>query len=100
MSVYITKKRTLEAEGHVSRRKWKDADILVYKTIKLLTSFRVTRRQEQKDAVFYVSLTVRLSITLTNEQLDAHIFKIYLLQSSTCTCFEQYLAHSQEVKSY
>jgi len=31
MSVYITKKRKLEAEGHVSRRKWKDADILLCK---------------------------------------------------------------------
>jgi len=25
---------------------------------------------------------------------------IYLLQSSTCTCFEQYLAHPQDVKLY
>jgi hypothetical protein len=26
-----------------------------------------------------------------------HKFLIHLLQSSTCTCFEQYLAHHQEV---
>ena len=48
---------------------------------------------------FYVSLTVHLSITLANDQLDALIL-IHLLQSSTCTCFEQYLAHRQEVKLY
>jgi len=48
---------------------------------------------------FYVSLTVHLSITLANDQLDAQIL-IHLLQSSTCTCFEQYLAHPQEVKLY
>jgi len=47
---------------------------------------------------FYVSLTVHLSITLANDQLDAQIFNT--LQSSTCTCFEQYLAHPQEVKLY
>jgi phosphate/sulfate permease len=46
-----------------------------------------------------VSLTVYLSITLVNDQLDAQML-IYLLQSCTCTCFEQYLAHPQEVKLY
>ena len=35
--------------------------------------------------------------TMTNLM---HKFLIYLLQSSTCTCFEQYLAHPQEVKLY
>jgi len=25
---------------------------------------------------------------------------LHLLKSSTCTCFEQYLAHPQEVKLY
>jgi len=49
---------------------------------------------------FDVSLIVHLSITLANDQLNAHIFLIHLLQSSTCTCFEQYLAHPQEVKLY
>ena len=29
-----------------------------------------------------------------------HKFLIHLLQSSTCTFFEQYLAHPQEVKLY
>jgi len=48
---------------------------------------------------FYVSLTMHLSITLANDQLDAQIL-IHLLQSSTCTCFEQYLAHPQEVRLY
>ena len=41
---------------------------------------------------FYVSLTVHLTITLANDQLDAQTL-IYLLQSSTCTFLEQYLAH-------
>jgi len=39
------------------------------------------------------------TLTLANDLLDAQIL-IYLLQSSTCTCFEQYLAHPQEVKLY
>jgi hypothetical protein len=37
--------------------------------------------------------------TLVNDQLDAQIL-IHLLQSSTCTCLEQYFAHPQEVKLY
>jgi hypothetical protein len=36
---------------------------------------------------------------LANERQDAHIF-MHLLQSSTCTCFEQYLALPQDVKLY
>jgi len=51
------------------------------------------------DKNFDVSLTVHLSITLANDQLGAQIL-IHLLQSSICTCFEQYLAHPQEVKLY
>ena len=49
---------------------------------------------------FYVLLTVHLSITLANDQLDAQFlyFIILLLQSSTC--FEQHRAHHQEVKLY
>jgi len=39
-------------------------------------------------------------LTLDNDQLDANIFLIHLLQSSAFTCFEQYLAHPQEVKLY
>jgi len=35
-----------------------------------------------------------------NGQLDTQILLVHLLQSSTCTCFEQYLAHPQEVKLY
>jgi hypothetical protein len=53
-----------------------------------------------KYLLFDVSLTVHLSITLDNDQLDVQIFLIHLLQSSKCTCFEQYLAHPQEVKLY
>ena len=49
---------------------------------------------------FDVVLTVHLSITLVNDQLDAQLlyFIIHLLQSSTC--FEQRRAHHQEVKLY
>jgi hypothetical protein len=48
---------------------------------------------------FDVWLTVRLNITLANDQLDVQNL-IHILQSCTCTCFEQYLAHPQEVKLY
>ena len=49
---------------------------------------------------FHVLLTVRLSVHLVNDQLDAQFFYfiIRLLQSSTC--FEQRRAHHQEVKIY
>jgi len=52
-------------------------------------------------AFFNILLTVYLSITLVNDQLDAQFVYFYntfitvLLQSSTC--FEQYHAHHQEV---
>ena len=39
------------------------------------------------------------SLTSDNDQLDAQYFN-YLLQSSTCIYFEQYLADPQEVKLY
>jgi len=46
-----------------------------------------------------VLLTVHLSITLANDQLDAQfLFTILFLQSPTC--FEQRRAHHQEVKLY
>ena len=49
---------------------------------------------------FDVLLTVHLSITLVNDQLDAQFFYFItrLLQSSTC--FEQRRAHHQEVRLY
>ena len=49
---------------------------------------------------FNVLLTVYLSITVENDQLDAQFFYliIRLLQSSTC--FEQRCAHHKEVKLY
>jgi len=49
---------------------------------------------------FDVLLTVHLSITLVNDQLDTQFFYfiICLLQSSTC--FEQRRAHHQEIKLY
>ena len=55
----------------------------------LTARYQVRHPQEtSKDVFFYVSLTVHFSITLANDQLDAPIFLIHLLQSSTCTCFE------------
>jgi hypothetical protein len=60
---------------------------------------KILKYQFYYNHFFYVSLTVHLSITLTNDQLDAQIL-IHLLQSCTCTCFEQYLAHPQQVKLY
>ena len=49
---------------------------------------------------FNILLSVHLSISLVNDQLDAQFlyFIIRLLQSSTC--FEQRRAHHQEVKFY
>jgi hypothetical protein len=38
-------------------------------------------------------------LNLDNDQLDAQIL-IHLLQSATCTCFKQYLAHPREIKLY
>jgi len=49
---------------------------------------------------FYVPLTVHLSVTIANDQLEAQIFLIHLLQFSTCTFFEQYFTHPQEIKFY
>jgi hypothetical protein len=49
----------------------------------------------KKKSFNYVQL-----LTLANDQLRAQFFLIHLLQSSTVTCFEQYLAHPQEVKLY
>ena len=48
-------------------------------------------QDEQPYQVFYVLLTVHLSISLDNDQLDAHLlyFTICPLQSSTC--FEHYM---------
>jgi len=48
---------------------------------------------------FKFALNEYLLVTLANAQIDAQIL-IHLLQSSTCTCFEQCLAHPQEVKLY
>ena len=49
---------------------------------------------------FNVLLTLHLSVTLVNDQLQAQLlyFIIRLLQSSTC--LEQRRAHHQEVKLY
>jgi hypothetical protein len=40
-----------------------------------------------------------MTTSLANDQLDAQILT-HFLQSSTYTCFEQYLAHPLEVKLY
>ena len=58
------------------------------------------QRYELRFILFNVLLTVHLSVTLVNDQLDAQLlyFIIRLLQSSTY--FEQRRAHHQEVKLY
>ena len=59
---------------------------------------RKTKEIFSKDRLFYILLTVHLSIILVYDQLDAQLFYfvIRLLQSSTY--FEQRHAHHQEVK--
>jgi len=47
--------------------------------------------------ILHEDLPTFITINLANDQLDAQIL-IHLFQSSTC--FEQYLAHPQEVKLY
>ena len=61
---------------------------------------RVVAGSSNKFLCFNVLLSVQLSITLVNNQLDAQLlyFIIRLLQSSTC--FEQRHVHHQEVKLY
>ena len=52
------------------------------------------------DLFFYVLLTVHLSITLVNDQLDAQFFYFIIRLLRYSTCFEQRRAHHQEVKLY
>jgi len=61
----------------------------------------ISQKSVEKIQIFDVLLTVHLSITLVNDQLDAQFFYfiICLLQQSS-TCFEQRRAHHQEVKLY
>ena len=61
-------------------------------------SSKIKTQGDSRGMFFNVLLTVHLSITLVNDQLDAQFFYfiIRLLQSSTC--FEQRRAHHQEVK--
>ena len=69
--------------------------------LKLRNTCTVHMKQNYgSEFLFYFPLTVHLSITLVNDQLDAQFlyFIIRLLQSSTC--FEQRRAHHQEVKFY
>ena len=49
---------------------------------------------------FYVMLTVNLSVTLVNDQLDAKFFYFIIRSLQSSTCFEQSRAHHQEVKLY
>jgi len=51
-----------------------------------LPDYTASDRRGQLSSYFYVLLTVHLSISLDNDQLDAHLlyFTIRLLQSSTC----------------
>jgi len=47
---------------------------------------------------FDVSLTVHLSTTLVNDQLDAQFFYFIIRLLHSSTCFEQRRVHHQEVK--
>ena len=49
---------------------------------------------------FDILLTVHLSITLANDQLDVQFFYIIIRLLQLSTCFEQRRAHHQEVKFY
>ena len=49
---------------------------------------------------FDVLLTVHLSITLANYQIDAQLLHFIILLVQSSTCFEQRRAHHQEVKLY
>ena len=57
------------------------------------------RRRKLLRTNFDVSLTVQLSITLDNDQLDDQIFNKFIT-ILYMYMFEQYLAHPQEVKLY
>ena len=57
-------------------------------------------RQTFSWAFFYVLLTVHLSITLVNDQLDAQFFYFIIRLLQYSTCFKQRRAHLQEVKLY
>jgi len=47
-----------------------------------------------------VLLTVHLSITLAEDQLDAKFLYCVILLLQSSTCFEKLRAHHQEVKLY
>ena len=47
-----------------------------------------------------VLLTVQLSTTLVNDQLDAQFFHFIISSLQYSTCFEQRCAHQKEVKLY
>ena len=48
----------------------------------------------------YVLLTVYLSVTLVNDQLEAQLFYFIIRLLKSSTCFEQRRGHHQEVKLY
>ena len=77
-----------------------DIYIYVVRQLKVNSLIRINECPYNNTCVFYVLLTVHLSINLVNDQLDTQFFYfiIRLLQSSTC--FEQRRAHHQEVKLY
>ena len=76
-----------------------DSTHRVFNFITTIYSFSLTTNglEGKKLRCFYVSLTVHLSITLVDDQLDAQILFITILYMYK---FEQYLAHPQEVKLY
>jgi len=64
------------------------------------TEIRTKYKTEKKRKCFYVLLTVHLSITLVNDQLDAQLFYFIMRLLQSSTCFEQRRVHHQEVKLY
>jgi len=62
---------------------------------------RIIISREDVDTIlefFDVLLTVHLSITLANNQLDAQFLHSIIRPLESSTCFEQRRAHHQEVK--
>ena len=68
----------------------------------VISHFHNTGNPKQLPVIinFNVLLTVHLSITLVNDQLDAQFFYFITRLLQSPTCFEQRRAHHQEVKLY
>ena len=67
--------------------------MVVVPTLHLLGLFPVCciRYVDTLEEFFYVLLTVHLSISLDNDQLDAHLLYFTLCPLQSRTCFERYM---------